>query len=112
MKFFRICVDFDGVLNTYKGNFDENTMYEPKKGAEDFLKELNNLSDELVIHSTRNPDKIKKWLKENNLNQYITKVTNIKVGASIYIDDRGYKFNGNYKETLNDVSNFKAYWED
>lgn len=29
-----------------------------------------------------------------------------------YIDDRSLKFNGNFDETLTELKNFKAHWEE
>lgn len=38
-------------------------------------------------------------------------VTNIKIPAFLYIDDRAVCFNGNYKNTLEKVKNFNVYWK-
>ena len=35
-----IQVDFDGVLNNYVGNYDENNLPSLKEGADEFIKEL------------------------------------------------------------------------
>ena len=32
-----ICIDFDGVLNIYKG-YDENNLGQKREGCEEFLK--------------------------------------------------------------------------
>ena len=106
-----ICIDFDGVLNDYTGWKGENELYEPKDGVYEFLDELKKLGFDLIIHSTRDTSKIVDWLFENRLETYFVKITSNKEPAMIYIDDRGLKFNGNFKETLKDVKDFSTYWE-
>ena len=106
-----ICIDFDGVLNDYNGWKGENELFEPKEGVYDFLEGLKKLGFDLVIHSTRDSSKIVDWLFENGLEGYFVKITSVKVPAIIYIDDRGLKFNGDFKETLKDVKDFSTYWE-
>lgn len=38
------------------------------------------------------------------------KVTNRKVPAVAYIDDRVIRFNGSYKKVISQLKNFKPYW--
>ena len=107
----RICVDFDGVLNTYKGWKGNDELYEPRIGAKEFLEELS-VQYYVVILTTRNVEKVWEWLREYGLDFLVDEVTDIKVGAVAYIDDRALKFNGNYLETLIELNNFKTHWED
>ena len=107
----RILIDLDGVLNNYgKEKFDENYIPEVKEGAEDFLKELSS-SAELYLFTTRKHDLAKEWLIKNKLDKYFVDVTDIKLPAFVYIDDRTVCFTGNYAKTLEDVKNFKVYWK-
>ena len=106
-----VCVDFDGVLNNYTGWKGEHHLYEPRVGAGEFLEML---SSKFVVYvfTTRNRDKVIGWLEKNDLIFFVDEVTDIKVGAVAYIDDRAIQFNGDYQECLDKLINFKAYWEE
>lgn len=106
-----ICIDFDGVLNDYKGYKGSDELYKPRIGAREFLQKLSEKYT-IIILSVRTPAKIYDWLIEHNLDKYVTDVTRIKAGAIAYIDDRGICFNGDYNEVLEKLNGFKAYWED
>lgn len=99
-----ICIDFDGVLNIYKG-YDENNLGEMREGCEDFLKKLSE-KYYLTILTSRDAKKVQKWIEDNSLAQYIKQVTNTKIPAYLYIDDRAVRFCGNYSETINSVECF------
>ena len=104
-------IDLDGVLNNYT-KYEENYIPEIKEGAEEFLKKLYNSNKyELVLYTTRSEKLSIKWLKDNKINNYFKEITNIKKPASIYIDDRALKFNGDYNKTLEEIENFKVYWK-
>lgn len=105
-----ICVDFDGVLNNYTGWKGTDELYEPRCGAVEFLERLSKMYN-VIIFTTRPKEKVIDWLEEYECSHYIVEVTNIKVGAYCYIDDRGLKFNGDYEQTLNELDDFKAHWE-
>lgn len=51
------------------------------------------------------------WIKENRLDKYIKDVTNNKIPAFLYIDDRSINFNGNYEELICKINTFRPYWE-
>ena len=105
-----ILVNLDGVLNTYDGNYIENQIPPIKKDAEKFLEKISK-NYRVIIFSTRKPKLILNWLKENNLQKYISDVTNTKLPAFAYIDDRCINFSGNYDEIINKLQNFKPYWK-
>lgn len=89
-----ICVDFDGVLNIYTG-YDENNLGEMRKGCSQFLEQLAQ-KYKITILTCRPPQKVIKWLEKHNLSNFIKEVTNIKVPAVYYIDDRAIKFDGDF----------------
>lgn len=104
-----ICVDFDGVLNNYKG-YDGDNLGTPREGAKEFLEQLSKEYD-VVIFSVRRYSKIIKWLTDYDLLKYVVNVTSYKPLAVAYIDDRAIRFNGNYEKTLNELKGFKPYWK-
>lgn len=107
----RILIDLDGVLNEYgKEPFDENYIPKIKKGAIDFIKELSEIG-ELYLFTSRNLMLSAKWLCDNEIDKYFKDVTSIKLPSHIYIDDRCICFNGKYKQTLDQVKQFKVYWK-
>ena len=108
MSKYNICVDFDGVLNNYQGWNGSDELYTIRDGAKEFMEKLNE-NYNIIVFTVRDNEKVQKWLEEYNVP--FKEVTSIKVGAVCYIDDRGLKFNGDYDETLNQINDFKTYWE-
>lgn len=105
-----VCVDFDGVLNNYT-HYDENNCFTPREGAKEFLEKLSK-DYRVVILTARRFDKVQRWLKNYGLHKYVFDVTNIKVPATAYIDDRAIEFNGDYEIILKQLESFKPYWKD
>lgn len=105
-----ICLDFDGVLNNYNG-YNRDDLGELRPGAREFMEELNKEYN-IVIFSVRPFPKIVKWLKLHDLDKLVWNVTNHKVPAGAYIDDRALRFNGDYAKTLNELKDFKPYWKE
>lgn len=106
----KIFIDFDGVINDYKGWKGEDNLFLPKKGILKFLEWLSQTS-EITIFTTRDTLKVSQWLEKHNLRQYIADITNVKRPAHIYIDDRGLKFNGNFNLLKTQIEGYKVYWE-
>lgn len=100
-----LAIDFDGVIHSYNkrwtGDIPEDL---PMEGVKEALKELKENGWRLVILSTRKIRFIKDWLIKYKLDQYIDDITNEKIPAKVYIDDRGYRFKG-WKETLDFMKN-------
>lgn len=101
-----IALDFDGPINSYtSGWMDGNPALPdlPTEGAFDFIRTLFQAKYEVVIHSTRargeGVDRIKRWLRGHGLEeQYVQAivVTDRKPPAMVYIDDRGFRFEGKW----------------
>ena len=106
-----ILIDLDGVLNEYgKEKFDEKYIPEIKEGAKEFVSELSKQFD-LYLFTSRNLLLSSKWLIDNNLDKFFKDVTNTKIPAFLYIDDRTICFNGDYKDTFENIRKFSVYWK-
>ena len=106
-----ILMDLDGVLNNYnREQYDENFIPEIKQGAYEFIQDLSKFAD-LYLFTTRNLMLASRWLIENNLDKYFKDVTNVKIPCYLFIDDRAICFRGDFKNTLDEIFNFKAYWK-
>ena len=102
-----VCIDFDGVLNNYKF-YDPDNLFDMRPGAYDFIMKLSVIY-RVVILTARDTEKVKEWLKENNI--VVDEVTNVKPPAVCYVDDRAVRFDGNFNRALHQVFNFYTYWE-
>ena len=105
-----ILVDLDGVLNEYNGKFDENIIPEIKDGAIEFVQNLHQ-NYTIKVFTTRNKILTAKWLVKNNLDKYISDITDIKEPAFLHIDDRCICFDGNFNNTINQIQNFKPWYK-
>ena len=105
-----VCLDFDGVFNTYNG-YDGDNLGKPRPGIKGFLEQLSK-EYSITIFSVRRYSKIITWLDEYGLLSYVDNVTGYKVPAVAYVDDRAITFNGDYAATLKELKNFKPYWKE
>lgn len=105
-----ICLDFDGVLNIYKG-YKKGILGELRPGAREFLEKLSKEYD-VIIFSVRPFPQVVKWLHKHDLAEYVYDVTSRKLPAHAYIDDRAVRFEGDYNKTLEDLKDFKPYWKE
>ncbi len=104
-----VCIDFDGVLNKYAG-FHEDELYHPRPFVEDFLCKIDDYYD-IVILTSRDVNKVKSWFYQYGLEKIPVKITNEKVPAIAYIDDRAIQFKGNFNDTLKELFDFEPYWK-
>ena len=103
-----VSIDFDGVIADYDGWKGEDHLGKPMKGSINFIKRLLESGFKPVIHTTRNRNKIKQWLKFNKFPQI--EVTNIKYPSLVYIDDRCVQFKGNFNTLIKDLRKYDVYW--
>lgn len=106
-----VMIDLDGVLNTYNGNYNEKEIPPPKEGARNFLFTLAQNFD-IKIFTVRDNDLTKTWFEHHGLGSAIKAITNIKDPfASVIVDDRALRFDGDFEKTLNEILNFKPHWK-
>lgn len=88
-----LAIDFDGVLHRYSLGWSDGTIYDnPVTGVEEALEKLHKAGFKLVCLTTREPDTVAGWLTGWDLLHYFEKVTNKKIPAIAYIDDRAIRF--------------------
>lgn len=95
-----VCVDFDGVIHRYsKGYFDSTAYDVPMDGAKESLLKLINQGYRIVVFSARDAADIKEWLHFHFMGTPLEhlEVTNVKIPALVYIDDRALRFT-NWKD--------------
>lgn len=110
MKKKNICIDFDGVLNTYTGWAGEDELFEMREGCKNFLENLSKIYS-VTVFTTRNVEDIWAWLKKYDLENFVSGVTDTKIPAEIYIDDRAINFDGNFDNTFLCIENFTPHWK-
>jgi len=97
-------IDFDKVIHKCSKGFYDGTIYdEPVEGAYDALERLSKDYTVIVYTCKAKPDRglvngktgtelVWEWLKEQNMAQFVSKVTAEKPRARFYIDDKAVRF--------------------
>ena len=101
---YTIAVDFDGVLHSYTSPWvDYHVIPDaPVEGAIQWLTRMRPWF-KVVIFTTRGRTEagraaVAAWLNEHGYPAKETDVTSQKPTALIYIDDRGYRFDGTFPD--------------
>lgn len=107
-----ICVDLDGVLNTFDEWRGPEFFHPPREGAREFLAALRAEGYRVVVLTVRWHEWVSAWLAEHGLAQFVDEVTDRKPPAHAYIDDRAVCFRGDFHSTLSTVRSFRPFWEE
>lgn len=106
-----VCVDLNGVLDTYQGWQGPAHFDPPRAGAREFLETLGQRGYAVVIFTTRYADDVWRWLGAHALDHLVTEVTDRKPAAHVFVDDRAICFRGDFSTTLDAIDSFAAHWE-
>jgi hypothetical protein len=115
-----IAIDFDGVINSYKGGWKGPTVVDdPVSSAIESINTLLGQGYKVVIYSTRAQTEeglntIREYLLKHGGNPTMVEgieITDKKPIAHVYIDDRAITFNGDWKETLKQIEEFRPWME-
>ena len=105
-----VCIDFDGVIHSYTSGWDKiggacSILDGPVPGAFEAIASYVQLFD-VVIFSTRGatpgaPEAMHNWFHEHGMPEHVLSKLTIHGGgdkpkAVLYIDDRGYQFDGSF----------------
>ena len=108
-----LAVDFDSTLSQLDAGKDFNSFYgTPIPGAQEWMQEMVQYFN-IVIFTSRclNYEGVKNihaWLLRYDFPINIF-VTNVKIPARYYIDDRAYRFTGNNYPSVEEVQNFTSW---
>ena len=119
----RIAIDFDGVLSTYENGYTtEGPLDPPVEGAKEFVWWLVNHKYEVFIFTARcdmhthGPTivlreqlRIREWLRLHGFPEIET-ITGWKIHADFYIDDRGFRFEGEFGPVLQFIKHGLKPW--
>ncbi|MEA2693461.1 MAG: hypothetical protein QOJ16_2848 [Acidobacteriota bacterium] len=106
-----VCVDWNGVLDSYTGWQGAEHRDPPGTGAAEFLRALNEHGFRVVVFTTRYAPHVEAWLAEHGLAEWVSEVTDRKPAAFVFVDDRAVCFRGDFGTTLEEVLRFRAHWE-
>lgn len=106
-----ICLDFDGVVNSYRtgwtgiDSIPDPPIHGTNRAVERLRKEYR-----VVIHSARcstqkGREAIEAWLTKHGI--VVDEVCEHKPPALVYIDDRAIRFEGNWADTMTQLSQFR-----
>lgn len=102
-----IAIDFDGVIHKYSRGWHDGTIYDdPMPGAIEGIKQLQK-NYAVFVFTTRDATDVALWLNNHGVdavsdyhvttkdfwnNQQVVLVTNRKLAAVAYLDDRAIRF--------------------
>lgn len=93
-----VMIDLDGTLTEPVDSLTKVGRIKDLKAVTKFLEECKSYDLEVKIFTAREDlVLVRDWLLTTPICQYIDGITNVKETALIYIDDRAYRFNGDWK---------------
>jgi len=105
-----VAVDLNGVLDTYSGwkglSIGTRRAPAPRSSSTRCARGYR-----IVIHTTRWRDDAEAWLRKHGLLDRVDLVTNEKVAAHVFVDDRAVCFRGDFEVTLREIEALSAHWE-
>ena len=107
----KIAIDFDGVIHDPKNRLKGYKMGQPIPGAPTFIKSLHDAGHYIIIFpvwadSQQRRQALVDWL--NYFKVPFDDITSIKPDADLYIDNNGYRFDGDWAKAFAFVESLHA----
>ena len=106
-----VCLDFDGVIHSYRSGWQgEATIPDPPiHGVREAIEKLRK-TYRVVIHSARGRtaagrEAIRRWLEKHGIE--VDEICEQKPPAFVYVDDRAIPFKGDWGQTISDINDFR-----
>ncbi|MEM5790385.1 MAG: hypothetical protein AAGU11_23945 [Syntrophobacteraceae bacterium] len=106
-----VCVDLDGVLNVFDEWKGSEHFHPARPGAREFLESLRAAGFRIAVFTVRWHEWVRQWLEENNLSVLVDIVTDKKLPAHVYLDDRAVCFSGDFEDALKKIVGFRTHWQ-
>ena len=106
-----VCVDLDGVLNTFDAWVAPEFFHPPRPGAREFLQKLHESGYRICVFTCRWWEWAQRWLEQNGMAEFVESVTDRKPPAVAYVDDRAICFTGDFRDTHERILRFRPFWE-
>lgn len=116
-----IAIDFDGVIHSYHKGWHDGTIYgEPVPGAFEAIRKLQLAGYAVYVHTSRDEAQVFEWLFKHDVaatygatiqfwdNLDVVLVSNRKLPAVAYIDDRAIRFSY-WDQTLAEIQERLAH---
>lgn len=109
-----IAVDFDGVIHAYGKGWSDGTIYDSPIRSAFYALDMLMIKNAVYIHTARNPRQVAKWIEQKSHytiecttwlprtrwgrrkkfwnTKGLLLVTDRKLPATVYIDDRAHRF--------------------
>jgi hypothetical protein len=117
-----VAVDFDGVIHAYSKGWHDGTIYDaPIPGALEGISTLQGQGFAVYVFTSRDPMAVATWLVQHGVRARVDfpwsgaypfefwnstteiLVSNRKLPAVVYLDDRAVRFEGDWTQALLDV---------
>ena len=106
-----VCLDFDGVLHSYRSGWKGETVIpdEPIHGTREAVARLRQ-KYRVVVHSTRcrtpeGRNAVAAWLRRHDIT--VDEVCEHKPPAHVYVDDRAVPFRGDWEDVVREIRQFR-----
>lgn len=111
-----VCFDFDGVIHPYHKGFHSSLEHPANQDVVEAIRALHMKGWQVVVFTTRaatqnGKRQVENYLKEENLLGCVSLITDKKVPARVYVDDRAIQYNGPSTTLLRDILTFRSHTE-